>query len=315
MVDPASGGTPLQRVEPATPLRELCCASCSLPAAPQGKAVAALPTPRASMGGGGNGGGGGESGGARIGMLVPLRTSAFWWGVRFAQSMLACGQQAAHVFLPVLSTTDERDMFVAKLAAALPAAALRGARAQPGWLVPLVAAEDARNPPVAKKLRALQAAFASASPALSYVVALDAEAEFTSRAPPWAALERWVRERTALGWAHGRGEAGGLWDNISAASCALAGVPRPQPARLLWWADAPVYERADWADFYGRVRANWERRSMLQVVTYLSPPRRCPSSTPAPPQGAPGGPVQLGTPRVRPSHRGTPATALGAQAS
>ena len=86
---PASGGTPL-RVEPATTLRELCCASCSLPAAPQGKATAALPTPRATSGGGGGGGGGG----ARVGMLMPLRASGFWWGVRFAQSMLACGQQA-----------------------------------------------------------------------------------------------------------------------------------------------------------------------------------------------------------------------------
>ena len=74
-------------------------------------------------------------------------------------------------------------------------------------------------------------------------------------------LTRWARERTALGWAHGRGEAGGLWENISASSCALAGVPRPRPARLLWWADAPVYERSDWSDFYGRVRANWARLS------------------------------------------------------
>ena len=76
---------------------------------------------------------------------------------------------------------------------------------------------------LAQKLRALQAAFASTSlPYLPYVVALDAEAEFTSRIPPWAAFEWWARERTALGWAHGRREAGGLWGNISAASCALS---------------------------------------------------------------------------------------------
>ena len=162
----------------------------------------------------------------------------------------------------MLSTAAERDAFVAARRVALPAAALRGALARPRWLAPLVAAEDPRNPPASKMLRALQAAFASTSlPYLPYVVALDAEAEFTSRIPPWAAFEWWARERTALGWAHGRREAGGLWGNISAASCALAGVPRPSPARLLWWADAPVYERSDWSDFYGRVRANWARLS------------------------------------------------------
>ena len=37
--------------------------------------------------------------------------------------------------------------------------------------------------------------------------------------------------------------------------------------------------------------------SMVKV-----PPRQCPSSAPAPSQGAPGGPVQLGTPRVAPGH-------------
>ena len=157
-----------------TPLRELCCASCSLPAALHGQ-VAALPTPRVNPMVDGSGTK------TRVGMLMPLRASAFWWGVRFAQSMLACGQQAAHVFLPVLSTATERDEFVSRLAAVLPAA---GLRAQLRWLKPLVAAEDARNPPAAKKLRALQAAFASPSLSLSYVVALDAEAEFTSRAPP-----------------------------------------------------------------------------------------------------------------------------------
>ena len=41
----------------------------------------------------------------------------------------------------------------------------------------------------------LQAAFASTSlPYVPYVVALDAEAEFTSRTPPWAAFEWWARE-------------------------------------------------------------------------------------------------------------------------
>ena len=33
------------------------------------------------------------------------------------------------------------------------------------------------------------------------------------------------------------------------------------------------------------------------------PPWQRPGSAPAPPQGAPGGPVQLGTPRVGPGHR------------
>ena len=42
--------------------------------------------------------------------------------------------QAAHLFLPVLSTAAERDAFVSALGAALPAATLRGARARPRWL-------------------------------------------------------------------------------------------------------------------------------------------------------------------------------------
>ena len=71
--------------------------------------------------------------------------------------------QAAHVFLPVLSTAAERDAFVAALGMALPASALRGARARPRWLAPLVAAEDVRNPPASKKLRALQAAIVNSS--------------------------------------------------------------------------------------------------------------------------------------------------------
>ena len=43
---------------------------------------------------------------------------------------------------------------------------------------------------------------------------------------------------------------------------------------------------------------------MMLAITAWSkcPPWQLASSTPVPPQGAPGGPVQLGTPRVRPSH-------------
>ena len=44
------------------------------------------------------------------------------------------------------------------------------------------------------------------------------------------------------------------------------------------------------------------------------PSWHCPSSAPAPPQGAPGGPGQLGTPRAGPT-TASPATAFGARAS
>ena len=49
--------------------------------------------------------------------------------------------------------------------------------------------------------------------------------------------------------------------------------------------------------------------SMVKVA-----PRQCPSSAPVPPQGAPGGSGQLGTPGKRPAHW-VPATASGARAS
>ena len=49
---------------------------------------------------------------------------------------------------------------------------------------------------------------------------------------------------------------------------------------------------------------------VLPLLHLLRASSQRPSSAPAPPQGAPGGPVQLGTPRVRPSHRG-PSHGLG----
>ena len=49
--------------------------------------------------------------------------------------------------------------------------------------------------------------------------------------------------------------------------------------------------------------------------TVKLPPWQCPSSAPAPPQGAPGGSGRLETPRARGRATGRPATALGARAS
>ena len=48
------------------------------------------------------------------------------------------------------------------------------------------------------------------------------------------------------------------------------------------------------------IASDW-RRSTVKVNINAS--WQCPSSAPAPPKGAPGGPGQLGTPRARPSPR------------
>jgi hypothetical protein len=57
------------------------------------------------------------------------------------------------------------------------------------------------------------------------------------------------------------------------------------------------------------LRAAWYRRCRVAeggwgsaVKVHDTPSRQCPSSAPAPPQGAPGGPGQLGTPMKRPAH-------------
>ena len=44
------------------------------------------------------------------------------------------------------------------------------------------------------------------------------------------------------------------------------------------------------------------KNQLAQQQGQQSPPMQCPGSAPAPPQGAPGGPVQLSTPRVGPGH-------------
>ena len=73
----------------------------------------------------------------------------------------------------------------------------------------------------------------------------------------------------------------------------------------------------NWEEFkvmFYRVRkdkSGWEPRRLFAVVEFMMhdsvvevTPWQCPSSAPAPPQGAPGGSGQLGTPRERPAHIG-----------
>ena len=58
-----------------------------------------------------------------------------------------------------------------------------------------------------------------------------------------------------------------------------------------------------------------ERLELGPTAGSKAPPWQGPSSAPAPPQGAPGGSGQLGTPRGRGRPTGRPATASGARAS
>ena len=51
-----------------------------------------------------------------------------------------------------------------------------------------------------------------------------------------------------------------------------------------------------------RARASWRRRGGSAAMSKCPLPWQCPSSAPVPPQGAPGGSGQLGTPRERPTH-------------
>ena len=64
----------------------------------------------------------------------------------------------------------------------------------------------------------------------------------------------------------------------------------------------------------GGVLHNFKNAQSCPTAWSKCPPWRCPSSAPVPPQGAPGGPGQLGTPRAGPT-TASPATAFGARAS
>ena len=85
----------------------------------------------------------------------------------------------------------------------------------------------------------------------------------------------------------------------------MARAPRPWSARAVVGASS---ERL-------RLRLRTARTAACSTLCLCCPPQQCPSSAPAPRQGASAGPVQLGTPRAGPSYCGTPAQASGARAS
>ena len=80
---------------------------------------------------------------------------------------------------------------------------------------------------------------------------------------------------------------------------------------------ATAFTASDQPGIYrdGSARGRAPRRSRAKVTPPLPPWQQRPSSAPAPPQGASGGSVQLGTPRARPSHWVGEATASDARAT
>ena len=101
-----------------------------------------------------------------------------------------------------------------------------------------------------------------------------------------------------------------LGQSDSALEAALAALRRaPCPAvnivgnHELYNFDRAQLARAPWLKHGDKEYHSFQPAAGWRVVPHgqKSHPWRCPSSAPAPPQADPGGPVRLGTPRVRPS--------------
>ena len=240
--EPLAGGS-------ATTMREVCCRSCldeaSFAALPASESVldrlAGTSRARASP----------SAQAHPVAFVMPLHRPKFYLGLRFAESFFVCSQQRGFRFHPVFASFTDNASFLAQLHSRL-------GRPHTWWASGVVVQPDPRNPVTSKKLAALHHIFTTTE--ARYAVAVDAETEFQS---PWSNgwpewFARWSRQRRAVGFDYRGDPLEALWSNISSLSCAVVGLG--QSRRLLyWWSDAPVYERADYGDFWGRLR--WERLS------------------------------------------------------
>ena len=233
----------------ATTMRELCCHSCSNEAA-----IAALPASEPLLGRLAETSRTRSSPSAQahpIAVVMPLHRPKFYLGLRFAESLIVCGQHRGFRFHPVFATASDNASFAAQLHGRL-------GGSHTWWASGVVAPPDPRNPVTSKKLAALHHVFVTTE--ARFAIAVDAETEFQSRWsdawPKW--FTRWSRRRRAVGFDYRGDPLEALWSNISSLSCAAVGLG--QRRRLLyWWSDAPIYERADYGDFWDRLR--WGRLS------------------------------------------------------
>ena len=192
-----------------------------------------------------------ERAGPSIALVVPVHAPKFLFARRLAHSLLWCGQAEAFIFAPTFASEAERNAFDITTNGTL---LTLGQLHQVRLLVP----SDSRNPPTAKKLRGVAAAF-KLLPQLTHALAIDADAQFQSRHDFGSHFAEWSRRRTTVGWPYGYNAYYGMYRNIMNASCAAAGYPIS--LFYLWWQDAPIYERADFYDFYDHF--DWRRLSFL----------------------------------------------------
>lgn len=172
-------------------------------------------------------------------------------------------------------------------------------------VVPIGGAGTSKAVPTFKKWRALRELFAR-TPA-EHLLAIDDESLVRPRSPadpdlPWYLAQHHAQRHVLVGppfWAHwgsatraygtgtegwsgaGGAEAGASAPlaraegrfatskyKITAVSCAIVGAP-PLPG-FAWWADLPVYDRADFGDFYRRLDMGLARTwYAFDHLTYL----------------------------------------------
>jgi hypothetical protein len=153
---------------------------------------------------------------------------------------------------------------------------------------PLVVPPDPRNPSTSQKWRALRAVF-SGHLTIRYALTLDAETALIGPARSghvheW--LANWSARRAVLGSSWKPRVGGGYFDrrppaqnNATLASCAALGLSASEASRVrrmlpvyFAWSDAPLFEREDFEEFWGRVTTHGFAalgRSVFDDASYL----------------------------------------------
>jgi hypothetical protein len=202
-------------------------------------------------------------------LTVPLHVPKFEWSCHLLHSA-----SSRYAVVPVFSTRRSMHWWASAYAGAFDAAAL---------IVSLRLGET-DNPVTTKKLVATRRIFADAPASVTHVVALDAESEVTGDGL-LASIMEWERRRTLALWREcptrggwrwlkdGDGCHGGWESGATLVSCASVGLP-PLPG-YAWFADAPVYSRADFGAFLERI--NW------RACDPVPPPQPTPQAPPQKP--------------------------------
>jgi hypothetical protein len=147
-------------------------------------------------------------------------------------------------FVPVFSSQEDLDAFAWLVGRAAVSNAI------------IVPTGNATNIPAKKKLRGVWHVFHGPQPA-SHAIAIDADVAVNhlegQRA--WEYVQAWSRQRIVIADV-GRGQAHTMRMH---SACDLANLPRLPGSGYTWFADAPIFERDDFDDFYARVTARSER--------------------------------------------------------